>query len=145
MHAAQPPVVLVVARTLQDAREAATNLGLREWATPGQATVHGRIWSGIVYVDGWERCALPVSAIQGAVAVARAGAAMNGGLLELDQHDSAWYFRGEILAHQAQVVLDRERALRRPAAALSVAPEQIDQAAAPVARLPWWRRLTRRR
>jgi hypothetical protein len=141
----QPPVVLVLARTLQDAREAATNLGLREWATPGQAPIMGRVWSGVVYVDGWERCPLPASVIAAAVATARAGSALATGLLEIDQHDSGWYFRSRSAVAHAQAILDTERQLRKPTTALSVAPEHIDLAAAPVARLPWWRRLTRRR
>lgn len=138
-----PPTVLILSRTLRDAREAATNLGLREWATPDDR-LGGRRWSGIVYVDGWRQCALPALVLAQAVATATAGAE-GGELLELEQHDSGWYFAAESNARNAQAVLANERALRNPATPLSVAPELIDQAAAPVARLPWWRSILRHR
>lgn len=145
MHAAiKIPTVLVVARTLQDAREVATNLGLRVWATEDDR-LDGRIWSGIVYVDGWLASSAPARVVAEAVATARAGA--ETGYLELEQFSSAWFFAAETNARNAQAVLARERELAKPSAPLSVAPEALAATgeAYTLHRLPWWRSILRRR
>lgn len=141
MRATRPPAVLVLAGNALDASDAASSLGLRHWVSPQVNPAAGlgvEHWSGIVYVDGWERAAMPAYRIAYHVAIARNG----GAIVETDQRPALAYFQGELAAERAQAILANERAARRPTAVTMMAPEFL---AAYVAETPlrrrWWRRL----
>lgn len=122
------------------AREAAFNLGLREWIYPLHPShMSGVVVDLVVYVEGWRSSTL--QPVQAAVAVQLRAAVSDAE--ELEQPRTATFLTGHLRARNAQILLDV--APRGPEAPF-VSPESVQALVAlRPRRRSLWARLTNRK
>lgn len=118
------------------AREAAFNLGLREWIYPLHAShMSGVVVDLVVYVEGWRSSTIQPAQAGLAVAIR---AAVNDAE-ELEQPRTATFLTGQLRARNAQLVL---AVARRGPEAPFVSPESVQALVAlRPRRRSWWARL----